>query len=287
MTGGDVKARVEATSFHGLRALRLVTSDGSSAVLTEQGAHVVSWQAAGGRERLYLSPRSRFAPGMAIRGGIPVVFPQFADAGPLPRHGFARTADWRVGEVGSDGDQAWAAMHLAASEATRHVWPHEFAATVELRLGVGIIEVALRVKNTGGGSLSFNAALHTYLAVQAVDSTLVSGLQGRSCSDTGSLGVAPPEQALRATGGIDRIYFDVPPVLSVLEAGTVWTLTSRGFPDAVVWNPGAQACATLADMPADGWQRMLCVEAAAVGTPLRLEPGQCWTGSQRIACAAA
>jgi len=43
----------------------------------------------------------------------------------------------------------------------------------------------------------------------------------------------------------------------------------------------------MADMPADGWQRMLCIEAAAVDAAVVLAPGRRWTGSQRIMCAAA
>ena len=65
------------------------------------GAHVTSWKPARDHdERLFLSERSEFRAGTAIRGGIPVIFPQFAAEGPLPRHGFARTSEWTL----DDGD---------------------------------------------------------------------------------------------------------------------------------------------------------------------------------------
>jgi glucose-6-phosphate 1-epimerase len=35
-------------------------------------------------------------------------------------------------------------------------------------------------------------------------------------------------------------------------------------------------------MDPSGWLRMLCVEAAAIGTPVRLEPGERWTGQQML-----
>jgi glucose-6-phosphate 1-epimerase len=36
----------------------------------------------------------------------------------------------------------------------------------------------------------------------------------------------------------------------------------------------------MADLPDDGWLQMLCVEAAAVGTPVTLSPGQQWVARQ-------
>ena len=50
----------------------------------------------------------------------------------------------------------------------------------------------------------------------------------------------------------------------------------------VVWNPGADKCATLTDMPPQGWRQMLCVEAAQVYTPIRIAPGDFWQGAQRL-----
>jgi hypothetical protein len=37
-----------------------------------------------------------FKPPKAIRGGIPICFPQFSDFGPLGQHGFARNRSWEV-----------------------------------------------------------------------------------------------------------------------------------------------------------------------------------------------
>ena len=50
----------------------------------------------------------------------------------------------------------------------------------------------------------------------------------------------------------------------------------------VVWNPGAESCAQLKDMPPDGWRHMLCVEAAQVYAPIRIAPGDFWQGAQRL-----
>src|SRR3954463_8096737 len=79
----------------------LRADDGATAEIHHHGAHVTSWRPSpDGDERLYLSGASEYGDGKAIRGGIPIIFPQFATEGPLPRHGFARTTAWSVGGLG-------------------------------------------------------------------------------------------------------------------------------------------------------------------------------------------
>ena len=54
------------------------------------------------------------------------------------------------------------------------------------------------------------------------------------------------------------------------------------FEDTVVWNPGPEKCASLPDMPDEDWPLMLCVEAAQIGNPVRLSPGEEWAGMQTL-----
>ena len=87
-------AATREATYQGLPAIELTLPDGSAAVVLLHGAHVLSWQAGGWGEQLYLSPKAVAAEGKAVRGGIPVIFPQFEQRGPdrsLPRHGLSRT----------------------------------------------------------------------------------------------------------------------------------------------------------------------------------------------------
>src|SRR5688572_25010680 len=85
------------TGAGGLPKIVVEAPDGARAELYLHGAHVTSWRPAGaGGERLFLSAASEFRTDAAIRGGVPVIFPQFAGRGPLPKHGFARTAEWTL-----------------------------------------------------------------------------------------------------------------------------------------------------------------------------------------------
>src|SRR5438132_247968 len=74
----------------------LTAPDGASAEIYLYGAQVTSWIPAGSAERLFLSPRAEFRAGASIRGGTPVIFPQFSNQGSLPKHGFARLNSWEL-----------------------------------------------------------------------------------------------------------------------------------------------------------------------------------------------
>src|SRR6516225_9990491 len=108
----------------GLPRLQLSAGDGARAEIHAHGAHLTSWLPAGGDEHLYLSGRARFESGAAIRGGVPVIFPQFAGEGPLPKHGFARSLPWALASVTQPAaDRACAVFRLEDSAQTRAIWP--------------------------------------------------------------------------------------------------------------------------------------------------------------------
>ena len=65
-------------------------------------------------------------------------------------------------------------------------------------------------------------------------------------------------------------------------SGSLRVEQSPSLPEVVVWNPGAAVCATLDDMPADGFDHLLCVEAARINTPQALMPGESWRGWQSL-----
>jgi glucose-6-phosphate 1-epimerase len=279
--------RTETTIFQGLPAVRMVAPDGASAIVTLHGAHVVSWVPANGRERLYLSERSGFAAGSAIRGGIPVIFPRFATeahAPDVPRHGFARTTEWTHTEARCGEDFAMATLRLTDSPATRTLWPHAFAAELTAVVGGNRLDVELELENLGEAAFSFTAALHTYLRVREVETVRLEGLHGTHYRDSAHGGREADDtgEVLTVADELDRIYFDLdhPLLLRAPEGAT--GIGSEGFPDVVVWNPWEAKCAALADMPPDGFRHMLCIEAAAIGSPVRLEPAGAWWGRQSL-----
>jgi glucose-6-phosphate 1-epimerase len=265
--------------------LALRSADGATAEIHHDGAQVTSWRPAGGEERLFLSATTALREGVAIRGGIPVIFPQFAAEGPLPRHGFARTMRWTLtGETQAPDGTAHASFALSDTDATRAIWPAVFRATLAVRVGGPELGVSLTIENRGEAPFYFAAALHTYLRVRDVTRTSLEGLHGVRFRESGYPGELRTDDAtiLRPEGEIDRVYVAVPGPVVVREPTRALEVASSGFADVVVWNPGAEKAAALADLERDGERRMLCVESAAVQQRPMLAPRERWTGEQRL-----
>src|SRR5262249_47060701 len=146
------------------------------------GAHVTHHAPAGQRPLLFLSGRSRFAAGAAIRGGVPVIFPWFGPRAGAPDHGFARTSEWTVESAERAGDDGALTLALAASPATRALWPHEFRIRCRVVAGLAL-QISLEVENPSDAPFTFEEALHTYLAVGDVERASVTGLAGAAYVD--------------------------------------------------------------------------------------------------------
>ncbi|MFZ6757703.1 D-hexose-6-phosphate mutarotase [Undibacterium sp. Ji50W] len=269
--------------------LDLQSKDGAKARIASQGAHLCSWIPASGSEQLFMSSRSEFKEGIAIRGGVPVVFPQFSNLGTLPKHGFARTSEWRLLEAGAvesssvDTGAAQAVYELKENIARLTIWPHVFRAVLRFTLHGNILQMTLEIQNTGDTYFSFCSALHTYLAVRDINQVSLHGLHGLHYRDTvtGKDHCLDKDVALHIRAETDRIYGGVPACLELRQPHQTTLISSAGFADAVVWNPGA-AAASIGDMEAGGEQRMLCVEAASILRPVNLAPGENWRGSQTL-----
>lgn len=245
---------------------------GDAAVIGLYGGQLLSWRTAHHGEQLYLSPWPT-APGKPVRGGVPVCFPQFAERGPLPKHGYARTSVWALARASAQPEPvASAVLRLAP------------ALELEVRLGDGWIELYLRATNTDRAPLTFTAALHTYFAVPDVRQASVHGLQSTGYEDALDGFALKREQAAAVTfdGELDRVYHAVPGPLELLAPGAPRRrIAQEGFTDVVVWNPGPEKAARLGDMPPQDWARMVCVEAGAIAAPITLQAGDRWVGMQR------
>lgn len=281
---------ISLSDFRGLPALQLNAGDGARATVLLHGAHLVSWVPAGAQEQIYLSPRAVLDGHAAVRGGVPVIFPQFNQRGPLPRHGLARTRAWRALSLAQSETDALAVLRLVDDEQTRAVWPHAFIAELSVRISGPRLDIELAVEHPEPDeaavpppAMAFTAALHTYLRVADVTQARLEGLQRlryeNAVRNTQQVDMAP---SVSVDGEMDRVYFDAARPLTLHDGARRVEIASHGFADVVVWNPGPEACSRLADMPPEGWREMWCVEAAAIGSPARVAPGDCWVGRQSL-----
>jgi len=251
------------------------------------GAHVTHHQPTGEPPLLFLSSRSRFVAGTAIRGGVPVVFPWFgARAGDptAPDHGFARISDWTVESVERSGQGSVAVtLGLESSDVTRKTWPHDFRVRQHVVVGTHLA-MTLEVENRSDAPVTFEQALHSYLRVGDVRDVSVAGLDGVTYIDKmdgmrrKTLAAGP----LRLSGATDRVFLDTRSTCAVTDPrlGRRLVVEKGGSASTVIWNPWSERAGAMTDLGAGEWRSMLCVEAAnAADNAVTLAPGaQCSMG---------
>lgn len=276
-----------AFDIHGQPAAERVAPDGARVTAALHGGHVLSWRTADGVERLYLSSMAVFDGQAAIRGGVPVCFPQFNQRGPLPKHGLVRHLPWQLAAEDVPADAL--VLTRRDDDATRALWPAGFALRLSAQLAPQRLRIALEVRNTGDAPWSFTMALHTYLRVDDVTQARLEGLQGAARWDAVRDRRFPEDApALRFGEEFDSV-FSAPgaPLTLVQPRGQLTIAQSESCTETVVWNPGPQLAASLPDLPDDGWRQMLCVEAAHIDTPVTLAPGERWEAWQELRVAPA
>jgi len=261
----------------------------STAEIYLHGAHVTSWVTKQG-EHLFLSDKSVFDVGKAIRGGIPLIFPQFGP-GKLQAHGFARNLDWQVINTkfipgDSSPDVVCIDLQLCENKFSRDMWPHSFAAILTLRLS-NKLTVEMQVKNTGDSVFPFQAALHTYFLVSNIANVMITGLTDVPYVDKVKNGITELEtrQAVTISQEVDRVYLDVKHnPISIIDSGHGVTLRleREHLPEVVVWNPWAEKARAMGDLGEAAFPKFVCVEVGCIEKPVTLSPGETWRATHTI-----
>jgi glucose-6-phosphate 1-epimerase len=129
-----------------------------------------------------------------------------------------------------------------------------------------VLDMTLEVRNTGKETVKFEEALHTYLAVSDVKGISVDGLGGKEFVDRtdGEKRKKSDAAPLRFTGEMDRLYYSSDARSSVRDPGMKRMIgLEKSMSNAtVIWNPWNQKAGAMADLGADQWQGMVCVETA-------------------------
>ncbi|QYF73242.1 D-hexose-6-phosphate mutarotase [Cryobacterium sp. PAMC25264] len=276
----ELPSSVELGQGQGGLAIARVFAPTGTAEVYLRGAHVSAWTPAGGTPVIWMSEQSEYATGVPLRGGVPICFPWFAahptDA-TAPSHGFARLADWQLVEAHEAGDDVALVFVLTDTDASRaSAWPHRFEARYTVTVGARLT-LALEVTNRDTETVSFEEALHTYLAVADICQTEVAGLEGAPFTDRLS-GPRPAESTpVRFDAETDRIYLNTPATTTVTDASTgrVITVAKQGSASTVVWNPWIDKAAAMADFGDTEYTGMVCVETCNIrDNTITLAPGE-------------
>lgn len=244
------------------------------------GAQVTSWKPAGHDEVLFLSTKSRWQEGQAIRGGIPICFPWFrakADDPKAPAHGVVRTRSWRLESIVEDQRGVLVSMSIESDEQTRRWWPAEFRLAHRVVFG-SELSLELVCSNTGKAGLRFEEALHTYNRVADVANVRLQGLNTVHFLDNTDSNTEKVQHGdMKIGSATDNAFLDTHNNVDLIDPDLRRRirLEKANSSNTVVWNPWREAAARLGDLGDGEWTQFLCIEASNIlAGSVSLESGE-------------
>lgn len=245
-----------------------INTPNAKAQISLYGAQLVSFVPVGQQDIIWMSERSLFEEGKAIRGGIPLCFPWFgphATDKTKPQHGFARLQYWEVKTVEETADEEiMIELILQQSESSLALWPYAFNAIAQFIIGKNLA-VKLTVSNTGNESFEYSDALHTYFNISNIDTIAIEGLQDAAYYDAFGTNLKTQHPALLYFNTeTNRRYVNTTADCIIHDEGRnrKITVAKTGSKVTVVWNPGEETTKTISDMLPEGYKTFVCVEPA-------------------------
>ena len=248
------------------------------------GGQVLSFRPRDQEPVLWLSAQSHFETGKAIRGGIPVCWPWFANHPTdktKPAHGFVRTAVWAVSESETLADgRTRLKLSLADSEATRQLWPHRFHLAIDITVS-DLLQIKLSATNTDHEPFICGGALHSYFNISSISNIMIQGLAGCPYIDKVDQGRRKMQDgAVSIQRETDRIYLDTEAECIIEDSGLhrCIGIAKGGSRTTVVWNPWIDKARRMKDFGDDEYNHMVCVETVNAETDvISLAPGDTHT----------
>ena len=270
----------------------IVASDGAKATVHSQGGHVTSWVGSAGDERLYMSPNAVYQSGKALRGGVPVIFPQFSDMGDGPTHGVARSRQWSRVDDGLTAGKGVFEIHICKNDP--QFVGYECRLLLTVTVSDAVLRLTARVDSTtadGTTAKDFGFAFHTYFGISDVANVTLGGFEdgmtyADNLKDRAIVSAAEAKAFTAIDGEVDRIYTGVQKPLTIRDKGLGRDLVvgGAGLHDVVLWNPWIEKNARLSDLPQpDGYRGFVCIEHGSLLPRVAFpKPGEAWEGSQIV-----
>ncbi|EPC01189.1 hypothetical protein L861_11480 [Litchfieldella anticariensis FP35 = DSM 16096] len=225
---------------------------------------------------LWVTSTPQPSPG-AIRGGIPLCWPWFADENTAdespdrsgPMHGPARKAEWHLDAA--DEHEEGIELHLSPIDQLHK----QLVPRAVIQANAKRLHVELVTEHRGETPVKMSGALHSYFAVTDAHRCRVEGLAGARYLDK-LQGFAEHVQQgeLGIRGPLDRIYESNREVV-LDDNRRRLRIAKQGSDSTVVWHPGDDLPT---DTPTEVGRRFLCVEAACT----RLDPVWLVPGAQHL-----
>ncbi len=228
------------------------------------GGHLMSWIPTGQKPVFFMSEKTVFKKGTALRGGVPICWPWFGKhpSDPAqPSHGLARIEMWKLDDSTEEEEEVRLSLSFEAPEL-------QLQATYGLLMQKDSLYAMLITQYTGFEPIPYSAALHSYFAVSSNEHVAITGLEEAPFTEFASEPPAHSEDPLVPAGSINRIYHPVQTdqIITLHDPG--WNrsleIVRQGSSSCVVWNPGEAGAASMADLGAEQAHAFVAVEPTVV-----------------------
>ncbi|SEQ50970.1 D-hexose-6-phosphate mutarotase [Basfia succiniciproducens] len=255
-----IKQITPAISLHQYNEIPVIKLNHTvgQAEIALQGAHLFSWKPAYcPQDVLWLSEIEPFKLGTAIRGGIPICYPWFNNAG-TPSHGFARISLWQLSD------------YEVSAEKVRL----EFSLFSEQRLIIAKIQFVFtgecEITFTNYAKENAQAALHTYFRVGDIRQLELYNLPIRVFNSLTQTEENVPSP--RTIGELVDCVYSAELGATLIQDNQLnrkINVEHINASDIVVWNPWHKPTGGMSET---GYQTMVCVESARINK--RLNSGE-------------
>lgn len=255
-----------------------------NAVILIQGGQLIEFSTIDRPDNwLWLGEKVQYKKGKAVRGGVPICYPLFADyeanheavkdsfSYGMIRHGFGRMIDWHFekGDLESEieaSDKIRVTFELKKENIP--IYPNlPIQAELVFEFHRYYFAIYLNVTNTSDKVCNFSQGFHTYFNTSDITQTHIEGFDGVTYKGAISKNSLERNNSFTQTGNItfdkevDRIYFASPDIELVTPESRI-LLQSKGSDSTIVWNPWIEKSEDLDQFLPDDYQKMLCIETA-------------------------
>ena len=212
------------------------------------------------------------------RGGVPILFPQFASVGGYKKHGWVRDIEWLL--LKDEKDKISHLLEFSLLLDPTINWPHSAKLSYKVKQLKNTLSLILKIENTGSTSFSFTGGLHPYFYVPSVLKCYVEGLNSVSFTDKHKATYS--DDILKfTTSEFERLYHGNKPVKLAYD-NVALILHQKGFDEWMIWNPGQILAKSIPDLPNKDWKNFICIEPVIASRPKLLKPGAIFNGTLNI-----
>ena len=152
----------------------------------------------------YLSPSNQMLSTKTLRGGVPVLFPQFGNLGSLKKHGFARDIKWKLLTNISSSNGDFIEYETIINSNDFPDWNHDARLNLTATVNKNLFTISFIVTNIGESSFSFTGGLHPYFKIKARGAINIKGIEKCQFIDSFPLDTI---YDLNGDSMIERLYY--------------------------------------------------------------------------------